>query len=246
MRSFLRWWSSTGAKALSAVLLVHAAAAGNIVENTLETGEGLLGSRQLIILGAGGLSSLATTQFENADGSPCFLQGEPFDTADQVDDFLFGPFLPASAAGVWLGGMALGSPETEEAGEELCRGLFWTYGITAGMKYAAGRTRPDGTDRLSFPSAHAAGASCTAAVLWNRYGPSAGVPAAAIAIYTCLSRVNTGRHFPSDAVMGAALGTACGLAASLSGDEDGTDGTGYRIGFRISIDTSGRMIASPW
>ncbi|HOP25790.1 MAG TPA: phosphatase PAP2 family protein [Candidatus Sabulitectum sp.] len=243
MRSLLRWRSSTGVNALTVILLASAAGAGNLVENTLETGENLLDTPQLVLLGAGGISSLVTAQLENDEGSTGFLQGEPFRTADKVDDFLFGPFLPASAAGVWLGGMALDSPWTEEFGEELCRGLFWTYGVTAGMKYAAGRTRPDGTDPLSFPSAHAAGASCTAAVLWNRYGPSAGVPAAAIALYTCLSRVNTGRHFPSDAVMGAALGTACGLAASLSEDNGDRE---YRIGFMISIDTSGRMMASPW
>lgn len=242
MRLFRRSGSSTRAEYLLLLALALKSAGGGLVENTLETGGNLFDSTPAIVLGSGLSAAAGISLLETGDGCSGFLPGRTFSALDRADDLIFGPALPVTSAGVWLAGIVLGNGETEAAGEELCRGLVWTYGITAALKYSVGRTRPDGDGNLSFPSAHAAGASCAAAVLWSRYGPEAGIPAAAAALYTCLSRVNMGRHFPSDVVAGAALGTACGLAASL--DDEETELGGPAFGF--TIDTQGRIVSTIW
>ncbi len=122
------------------------------------------------------------------------------------------------------------------------QGLLYTYGLTIALKRITGRTRPDGSDSRSFPSGHTAGASCAAAVLWADHGPAAGIPAASLALYTCLSRVNMARHFPSDVVMGAAIGVACGIAATAIGDEGGEQG----LSLSIFIDSHGRIHPGLW
>ena len=196
-------------------------------------------------MGTGLTCSYLAYRIENRNGHTGFLKGNAFSLLDTADNFLFGPVLPASAACVWIAGGLSGSSRTEETGEALCRGLLYTYGLTGVLKLTTRRNRPDFSDRRSFPSAHAAGAACTAAVLWREHGASAGIPAAAIAAYTCFSRVNTGRHYPSDAVMGAAIGIACGLAATaIDNSRSGDDGRA--ISFSLCIDTEGRISPAIW
>jgi membrane-associated phospholipid phosphatase len=82
-----------------------------------------------------------------------------------------------------------------------------TEGITAGLKLAVQRTRPGGGGRnSSFPSGHASAAFCGAALIERNFGWEAGLPAYAIAVVTGLSRIETGDHFPSDVLAGAAIG----------------------------------------
>lgn len=242
MRLFRQSGNSIPVEFLLVLALTCPVSGGDLVDNTLETGGNLINETPMTVLGSG-LSAAAGTYFlENESGYNGFLAGKAFSVMDRADDLLFGPVLPASSAGLWLLGMAAGERETEDTGEELCRGLLWTYALTTGLKYSVRRTRPDGEDDLSFPSGHAAGASCTAAVLWSRHGSAMGIPAAALALYTCISRVNLGRHFPSDVIMGAALGTACGLAASLDGEDDLS--ADFSLGF--AIDTGGRIFTTVW
>lgn len=92
-------------------------------------------------------------------------------------------------------------------------------GVTSVVKYATGRERPDGSDDLSFPSGHASGAATAAALTagearrlpgpgWVRSTLSLG--SGAIAGGCAWARVEAGRHYPSDALVGWALGTAFG------------------------------------
>jgi hypothetical protein len=243
MRLFRQSRTSIPAEFLLVVALTLPASGGDLIDNTLETGGNLFHTAPMTVLGSALAATAGVYLVENKTGCEGFLPGEPFSALDRADEFLYGPLLPASSAGLWLVGMTSGEQWAEDTGEELCRGLLWTYGLTAGLKYSFQRTRPNGEDNLSFPSAHAAGASCTAAVLWSRHGSAAGIPAAALALYTCFSRVNLGKHFPSDVVMGAALGTACGLAASLDGKEE-ENGNDFSLGF--SIDTEGRILTKVW
>lgn len=246
MRLFRLSGSFTAVKLILITAAAAPAAGEDLIGNTLQTGEKLLSSEPLTVIGAGGAAAFGVYLLENSEGYSGFLPECPFSAIDRADDFLFGPALPISSAGIWLAGLATGEQSLEGTGEELCRGLLYTYGITAALKYSTGRTRPDGSDGLSFPSAHSAGASCAAAVIWTQYGRSAGIPAAAVALYTCLSRVNMGKHFPSDVVMGAAIGTACGLAASLDDDGDNDEGGQNRFSLGISIDSEGRISSSLW
>ena len=91
-----------------------------------------------------------------------------------------------------------------------------------------------------------AGASCTAAILWNRYGPQAGIPLTLLALYTGVSRTNLGKHFPSDVVLGAAIGTACGIAASMVDNTGEKSDNEFSLSFSLSLNTEGRITQALW
>jgi len=215
-----------------------------VIGRTVSTGENLFGTAPVAVFAGGALGTLSAYFLEGAAGEAAFLPGEPFESLDRVDDFVYGPLLPISAAGLWLSGSLSGNGELENSGEQLSRGLLFTYGITGILKYSVGRARPDGSDNLSFPSYHTAGAFCAAAVLWDRFGAEAGIPIGVLALYTGMSRVNLGKHFPSDVIMGAAIGTACGIAASRVLDSDGESGNNFSVSF--SVDTEGRITPGLW
>ena len=90
-----------------------------------------------------------------------------------------------------------------------------TSGVTQGLKRLTDRTRPDGTDDLSFPSGHASG-SFAAATLANRNLASINlspwvkyplhISHVLLASGSAWARVEGGKHFPSDVLAGAALG----------------------------------------
>lgn len=209
--------------------------------NLLDTGENLFSPVPLIVFATGATVSFGAYKLENPSGNQNFLPNRPFNTIDQIDNFLFGELLPVTAGGIWIAGKLSDSNNMESFGEELSRGLIFSYGIVQTLKWSTRRTRPNNENNNSFPSAHAAGAACLASVLWSNYGAEAGIPSAAIALYTCFSRVNMGKHFMSDVIMGAAIGTACGIATSSINDNNTVEGFTDPISFKIFIDTSGRI-----
>jgi membrane-associated phospholipid phosphatase len=83
--------------------------------------------------------------------------------------------------------------------------------VTEGLKQAFPKTRPDGSDRKSFPSGHTSRAFSSAATLYNRQGPAIGVPAFIVASLVGVARVKADKHFWSDVAVGAAIGTASGF-----------------------------------
>ncbi len=87
--------------------------------------------------------------------------------------------------------------------------------LTSGLKQATDRERPDSSDRLSFPSGHSSRAFSYAAsarrnLRNSRLSPKTrtGLEAAAISLAagTAWARVEAGKHYPSDVLVGAALG----------------------------------------
>lgn len=81
---------------------------------------------------------------------------------------------------------------------------------TTVLKEAVSRTRPDGSDNLSFPSGHTSNAFAWATVASHHYGPKVGVPAYAVAGLVGASRLESNVHHLSDVVAGAALGVIVG------------------------------------
>ncbi len=67
--------------------------------------------------------------------------------------------------------------------------LVATSVITEGLKAAFPKTRPDGSDRKSFPSGHTSRSFSSAATIYNRYGASYGIPAFAVASLVGVARV---------------------------------------------------------
>lgn len=225
-----------------AVALTAVASGQDLIENTLRTGENLFTPVPVSILATGALGSFCLFKTEDQSGYQGILPGQPFRTFDRIDNFIFGEALPVSAAAFWAAGILADSDQIEDTGEELCRGLLYTYGIVQTLKFTTARLRPDRSNNRSFPSAHAAGASCVTAVLWHRYGAEVGIPLSALALYTCVSRVNIGKHFPSDVLLGSAVGAACGIASAIiEGERDS-----FAFSLSIDIDTEGRITPGLW
>lgn len=118
------------------------------------------------------------------------------------------------AVGWWAVGHAVGSRRAAAAGRDLMRAQIsaasWTYVV----KYAVGRTRPNGDPR-SFPSGHSSATFATATVLQAHYGWKVGLPFYALGVYTAASRIHDRKHWLSDTVMGAAVGITAGRAVTI-------------------------------
>jgi membrane-associated phospholipid phosphatase len=113
------------------------------------------------------------------------------------------------------------------------------------LKYSVRRERPDGADKLSFPSGHSSTAFSLAAVASHHYGWKVGVPAYALASGIGLSRIESSRHHLSDVLAGATLGLVVGrTVARLDGERPAkervvsvgpaTDAYGQGVGLSLS------------
>lgn len=123
----------------------------------------------------------------------------------------------AALSNIGVGGLAawsLGVPliDGDSAGALQAGGsMAASFLVATGMKEAFPETRPDGSDRRSFPSGHTSTAFGAAASIWNRRGASEGIPAMAVASLVGLARVKADKHHWYDVVAGAAVGTTAGL-----------------------------------
>lgn len=85
-----------------------------------------------------------------------------------------------------------------------------TAGVTAAatliLKYSIKETRPDYSNRHSFPSGHSAVSFATAAFVQRRYGWAFGAPAYALSCYVAWGRVYSKKHHWWDVCAGAAIG----------------------------------------
>lgn len=119
-----------------------------------------------------------------------------------------------AALAAYVGGRVWRKPRLVAAAGDLIEAQIVAAATTQGIKFAVGRTRPDGEAR-SFPSGHASAAFATASTLSRHFGPRVAVPAYAVAIYTSLSRLQANSHYASDLVAGATLGLAIGRTATI-------------------------------
>jgi hypothetical protein len=82
-------------------------------------------------------------------------------------------------------------------------------GSTSAIKNTTGQLRPDGTDRKSFPSGHAAMAFVTATMLDEEYGhvsPLITIGGYALSTATAFDRARGNRHYAGDVLAGAGIG----------------------------------------
>jgi hypothetical protein len=165
-------------------------------------------------LTAGGVQTLAVHQAdewirqETQEGDVAFLSQSAGQTYGNLSLQL------PLAVGWWVAGHSTGSARAADAGRDLVRAqisaLSWNYAV----KYAVGRTRPNGDPR-SFPSGHSAASFATAMVLQEHYGWKLGVPFFAIATYTATSRIVDNKHWASDVTFAAFMGMASGRTVTL-------------------------------
>lgn len=130
---------------------------------------------------------------------------------------LAGPGGWATASDVAVGGLAawsLGVPlvQGDTRGAMQAGGsMLAAQAVAQGLKESVHETRPDGSDRRSFPSGHTSMAFAAATSILDRRGLAEGIPALAVASFVGVARVEARKHHWHDVLAGAAIGTASGL-----------------------------------
>jgi len=126
---------------------------------------------------------------------------------DGIDDYL--RFVPLAA----VYGMKAFGTESRSTWKGLIVNTAAAYALTVGttwaLKASIHETRPDGTDRHSFPSGHTSAAFAGATILWKEYSrlsPWIGVAGYAVAAAVAADRVRRNRHDWDDVAAGAAIG----------------------------------------
>ncbi len=85
--------------------------------------------------------------------------------------------------------------------------------LTAGLKTIAQDHSPNG-ESLAWPSGHTSSSVTFATVLSEYYGPWVGIPLYTLCGFVVYERMETGEHWASDCVFGAALGYTVGKTAA--------------------------------
>ncbi|MEE2637326.1 MAG: phosphatase PAP2 family protein [Acidobacteriota bacterium] len=200
--------------------------------------EGLFSSHNLMPVLIGGAGALAVY---------------PVDM--EISDHLIG-----EAAAVGHAGHAIGHPMTTVASvltsvvaaqytqNRRFRGFAYTLAqaqiLDSTLKYvlkgSISRTRPSGENDNSFPSGHTSTTLTLATVAASYYGYRVAIPAYAAAAFVGLSRLERGKHFPSDIVFGATLGYIAGRTA-IRGTERSLLPEGVTIAPVVSPDRAGLL-----
>ncbi len=84
--------------------------------------------------------------------------------------------------------------------------------VTQGLKYTTGKLRPNGEDRLSFPSNHTNIAFTNAMILWHEYKKTnklAAYSGFVIAAGTGALRIIHNEHWTGDVIAAAGIGMLC-------------------------------------
>jgi membrane-associated phospholipid phosphatase len=108
--------------------------------------------------------------------------------------------LPAAAAALSL------HMDDPEGLRQLAFSTALSAGSTELLKRAVRAKRPDGRERDSFPSGHAALTFSTAAYVHERYSLQWALPFYGLAAFTAYKRVSTRNHYTRDVIAGAAVG----------------------------------------
>jgi hypothetical protein len=128
----------------------------------------------------------------------------------------------ALSIGTYAYGRIFDQPKVSHLGMDLLRAQALTEVMVEPIKFATQRTRPDGSNNLSFPSGHAAVTFAGATVLERHLGWKKAALAYVIAAYVASSRMHDNVHYLSDVVFGAAIGTIAGRTVTEHGRETWT------------------------
>ena len=160
---------------------------------------------------AGGAAGVV--QIWDDDIQTFFRDEQPFATGEDLGNTLGHMGVLYGVTGLTYGmGELTRMPRLSQTGIMMFEALSITAPVTTLLKVSVRRRRPDGSNRLSFPSLHAAGSFTLATVVMQHHGLWVGIPAYLTATWVAMSRMQKDKHFFSDTLFGAVLGTVIGNA----------------------------------
>lgn len=195
--------------------------------------------QNLISLGLGAGAVIISRQYDE-DFRTSFSRQNRLNGSETMFNEYIGTGVPGAliGAGFWWYGASNGRAYELHAGQAHLEALLATGVLGFIIKGLAGRERPDGSDRYSFPSGHTSTVSASAMTLAEFYGWKVGVPAFLIVALTGLSRVSHDRHWLSDTIGGAALGIVVGHAVARA-HLDAIEGVESPVSFFPVLDSDG-------
>ena len=128
----------------------------------------------------------------------------------------------ALSLGTYVFGRVTGEKKVSHLGMDLLRAQMLTAVMVEPLKFSVRRERPDGSNRQSFPSGHAAVTFAAATVLERHLGWKRAALAYGIATYVSASRLHDNVHYVSDVAFGAAVGGIAGRTVTQHGRDSWT------------------------
>jgi membrane-associated phospholipid phosphatase len=135
--------------------------------------------------------------WEPTKGSPAF---------DFIDFFHGGGTPVAISLYLMARGHIWGDRRSGDVGYTIFRSQLTATAFVRPMKIIVGRQRPDGGDRLSFPSGHAITTFAFANIIDKEYGHLLGALSYTYAFLSCWARVDEKEHYWSDIIYGGIVG----------------------------------------
>ena len=194
---------------------------------------GLFAREQIVPLAIGSAAALAFAPVDRQVSDAVRGHADGFGKAGEI---IGSPLvIGALSGGLILGSLATDNSRFRGYAFTLSQGLIVATTVTSAAKLAVRRTRPNEENHWSFPSGHAADTFALATVSLHYYGWKAGVPLYALASLVAASRVEQGKHFPSDVLVGATIGYIAGRAAIRGAQHVSVGASGGGIQFYFTF-----------
>jgi len=164
----------------------------------------------LVLIGMG-LTGLAFTVDHRVQ--EYFLEKEPMVHPAYIGDQVGKGYFPIGVGMALLGaGELLDDKKMADTGVITLEALFVNVIATEVLKFATNRKRPNGADRMSFPSGHVSGMASMSASVSEMYDwdLKIAVPLYMVTVFVGASRIQSNEHHLSDVIAGITLGTLVG------------------------------------
>lgn len=167
--------------------------------------------QNVYIAAIGGGLALAAHPADQAFNAKVLSHYDAVNTAFAPGKYLGNtPEQVAFSLGTYALGRLRGQPKVAHLGMDLLQAQILSEILIEPLKFAVRRERPDGSNRQSFPSGHAAVTFATATVIERHLGWRKSLLGYGIASYVAMSRIHDNRHYLSDVIFGAAVGSIAG------------------------------------
>jgi hypothetical protein len=167
--------------------------------------------QNVYIAAAGGGLALAAHPVDQSFNAKLLSHSDAVNTAFAPGKYLGNtPEQVAFSIGTYAIGRLRDQPKVAHLGMDLLQAQILSEILVEPLKYTVRRERPDGSNRLSFPSGHSSVTFATATVIERHLGWRKALFGYAIASYVAISRIHDDQHYLSDVIFGAALGSIAG------------------------------------